>query len=534
VSAPVPIPASEGSELSRRTVGAARAVPVSPRHEPGPQGDALDGGNQHSPDADVSVCASPREPFEQLHFSPAPAISGAVPGPRSQRMLAEQAALESRARSYPRSVPVAFEEGRGATLRDVDGNTYIDFFAGAGTLNVGHGHPVVARAASEQQRRLVHALDFPTAPKLALMRRLKRILPGALRRTARIHFGGPTGSDAVEASLKLVRAHTGRRPIVAFGGSYHGMTAEALAVTSNVACGGPQDTAVHFMPFPYCYRCPLGLRPPSCEMACAKLLESSLEDPCSGLPKPAGVIVEPIQGEGGTIVPPAGWLAEVREITRRREVPLIVDEIQTGFGRTGAMFACEHDAVTPDVIVLSKALGGIGYPLSAIAYEGSLDTWEPGAHIGTFRGHQVGMAAGAAAIELLQELDLAERARALGELALKLLGEAAAAEDLSAIGDLRGRGLMLGVELVRDRDSKEPWPELAAGLRRACCEKGLIIELGGHYGNVARFLPPLVITRKLLVRGIELFAQALAETERIQRARSGGEGRLEPSGASAS
>ncbi|MFI5004489.1 MAG: aspartate aminotransferase family protein [Solirubrobacterales bacterium] len=452
----------------------------------------------------VAPHAPARERFERLHFSPAPAISGTVPGPRSQRMLAEQAALESRARSYPRAVPVAFAEGRGATLRDVDGNTYVDFFAGAGTLNLGHGHPAVLRAASEQQERLVHALDFPTAPKLRLMRRLKRILPGALARTARIHFGGPTGSDAVEASLKLVRAHTGRRPIVAFQGSYHGMTADALSVTSDTGCGGPQETAVHFMPFPYCYRCPLGLRPESCGMACAKLLESSLEDPYSGLPKPAGVIVEAIQGEGGTVVPPAGWLGEVREITRRHEVPLIVDEIQTGFGRTGAMFACEHDGVTPDVIVLSKAIGGIGYPLSGIAYDESLDTWEPGAHIGTFRGHQVGMAAGAAAIEVMRELDLPSHARELGELALGLLRDATEAQ-----------------ELVRDRESREPWPELADAVRRRCSEKGLIIELGGHFANVARFLPPLVISRELLTRGIEIFVEALSESERIQRVRSG-------------
>jgi diaminobutyrate-2-oxoglutarate transaminase len=461
------------------------------------------------------------ERFEDLHFAPAPAVSGPVPGPRSQRMLAEQAALESRARSYPRSVPVAFAEGRGATLRDVDGNTYVDFFGGAGTLNLGHGHPVVARAASEQQGRLVHALDFPTTPKLTLMRRLKQIMPGGLRRTARFHFGGPTGSDAVEAALKLVRAHTGRRSVVAFQGSYHGMTADALSVTSDVGCGGPTDTAVHFMPFPYCYRCPLGLRPQTCGLACAKLLESSLADPYSGVPKPAGVIVEAIQGEGGTVVPPRGWLAEVRAITRREEVPLIVDEIQTGFARTGAMFACEHEGVTPDVIVLSKAIGGIGYPLSGIAYDERLDTWEPGAHIGTFRGHQVAMAAGAVGIELMRELDLPAHAGELGEYAQGLLRDASVAEDLVAVGEIRGRGLMIGVELVRDRESREPWPELAAAVRRACCEKGLIIELGGHYGNVARFLPPLVISRSLLTRGIEIFVEVLGEGERIQLARSG-------------
>ncbi len=495
---------------------------IRPRPRGSRQSESLSGPPRpHGPQVPTNDDVGSPGPFEQLHFSPAPAISGRIPGVRSQRMLAEQAALESRARSYPRAVPVAFEQGKGATLRDVDGNTYIDFFAGAGALNLGHGHPAVARAASEQQQRLVHALDFPTPARLRLMRRLKQILPGALRRTGRFHFGGPTGSDAIEASLKLVRAHTGRRPLVAFEGSYHGMTEGALSVTSDTSCGGPQDTSVRFMPFPYCYRCPLGLRPQACELACAKLLESALEDPFSGLPTPAGVIVEAIQGEGGTVVPPQGWLARVREITRRHEVPLIVDEIQTGFGRTGAMFACEHDGVTPDVIVLSKAIGGIGYPLSGIAYDEALDTWEPGAHIGTFRGHQVAMAAGAAAIELIGELALPNRARELGDLALALLRQASADDDLPAVGEVRGRGLMIGVELVRDRESRQPWPELADAVRRACCEQGLIIEVGGRYANVARFLPPLVITRALLVRGIEVFTDALRESERVQRARSG-------------
>jgi diaminobutyrate-2-oxoglutarate transaminase len=451
------------------------------------------------------------ERFEDMHFSPAPSVSGLIPGPRSQRMLAEQAALESSARSYPRSVPLALEEGRGATVRDVDGNTYVDFFGGAGTLNVGHGNPVVARAASDQQARLVHALDFPTAPKLRLMRRLKELLPGGLRRSARFHFGGPTGSDAVEAALKLTRNHTGRRAVIAFQGSYHGMTADALSVTSDTTFGGPADTPVHFMPYPYCYRCPLGLRPNSCGMACARLLESSLEDPHSGIPKPAAVIIEPIQGEGGTIVPPAGYLREVRRITRVHDIPLIADEIQTGFGRTGAMFACEHEDVTPDVITLSKAIGGIGYPLSGIAYDGALDSWGPGAHIGTFRGHQVAMAAGEAALGFTVEHDLIAHAAELGRLALATLGEAA--PGLPSVGEVRGRGLMIGIELVHDRETREPWPLLATEVRRACVQKGLVIEVGGHFGNVARFLPPLVITRALLMRGLEIFVEAVRETE---------------------
>jgi diaminobutyrate-2-oxoglutarate transaminase len=455
---------------------------------------------------------SREEPFEDMHFSPAPALSTELPGPRSREMLDEQDQLESKARSYPRAVPIAIEEGRGATMRDADGNTFIDFFGGAGVLNVGHSHPAVLEAAARQERRLVHALDFPTTPKLSLMRKLKGLLPGRLKQSARFHFGGPTGSDAIEAAMKLTRAHTGREAIVAFQGSYHGMSSGALSVTSDVKLGGPLASPVHFMPYAYCYRCPLGLQPDSCGMACAKLLDSSLEDPHSGIPRPAAVIVEPVQGEGGTIVPPDGWLAEIRQITARHDVPLVCDEIQAGFGRTGTMFACEHDGIEPDVIALSKALGGIGYPISAIAYDERLDAWPPGAHIGTFRGHQVAMAAGLAAIEYMQEVDLAGHAAELGELALGLLREAQ--DSMPAVGDVRGRGLMLGIELVRDRDTKEPWPELAASVRTECFKRGVVIEVGGHFSNVARFLPPLVISRKLLLTGLEIFVESVRAAEK--------------------
>jgi diaminobutyrate-2-oxoglutarate transaminase len=460
------------------------------------------------------------EELQGLHFEPAPAILTEVPGPLSRELLQRQSELESNARSYPRSVPIAIEEGSGATMKDADGNTFLDFFGGAGVLNVGHGNPEVISAAAAQQRKLVHALDFPTRTKIDLMSKLKRLLPGRLRDTARFHFGGPTGSDAVESAIKLARAHTGRSTLIAFQGSYHGMTSEALAVTSDVDCGGPLSTPVHFMPYPYCYRCPLGLQPDSCGLACAKLVETSLQDPHSGIPKPAAVIVEPIQGEGGTIVPPAGYMQELRRITREQDVPLIVDEIQAGFGRTGKMFACEHDEVVPDVITLSKALGGAGFPLSCIAYDADLDTWGPGAHIGTFRGHQVAMAAGSAAIDFMQRTDLVAHAQALGELAMETLKEAAIS--MPSIGEVRGRGLMIGIELVSDQASKQPWPELAASLRRACCERGVIIEVGGHYRNVARFLPPLVITRSLLLSGIDIFLSTLRELEGVLSPASGG------------
>ena len=198
-------------------------------------------------------------------------------------------------------------------------------------------------------------------------------------------------------------------------------------------------------------------------------------------------------------------------MTQEQDVLLIVDEIQTGFARTGEMFACTHEEVCPDIIVMSKALGGVGYPLSCIAFDERLNTWEPGDHIGTFRGHQVAMAAGAAAIKYIADTNLLEHVVALGKLAAALLRDSA--ETLPAIGDIRGQGLFIGIELVHDRETKEPWPELANHLRRDCAERGLIIEIGGHFKNVIRFLPPLVISQKLLERGLLIFTDVLRTLE---------------------
>ena len=431
-------------------------------------------------------------------------------------MLSEQRRFEGSAISYPWGIPIAIESGRGATIRDVDGNTFIDFFAGAGVLNVGHGNPSVVAAASEQQKLLVHALDFPTPAKSRLIQALRPLLPGRLAERAKFHFGGPTGSDAVESAIKLAQVHTGRNGVIAFHGSYHGMTGAALSASSNSSLPGRQIGPVHFLPYPYTYRGTLDWDETSPRLAGVALLESCLADPLSGVTKPAAVIVEPIQGEGGTIVPPAGFLREVRRVTAEHDVLLIVDEIQTGFGRTGSMFACEEEGISPDIITLAKALGGIGYPVSCIAYDERCDDWQPGAHIGTFRGHQVGMAAGAAAIEYMHRTALVDHARDLGEMAFVFLRTAA--ENLPAIGDVRGRGLFIGVELVRDPESREPWPELACGLRSACANRGLIFEIGGHFDNVVRFLPPLVISRSLLEEGLQIFVDTL---EALEASRAG-------------
>ncbi len=450
--------------------------------------------------------------FRRLSFDHAPSIVTPPPGPESRRYLEFQAAREGSAVSYPRGLPIALRRGRGATVEDVDGNVYIDFFAGAGVMAVGHGNPEVVAAAHEQLDDLTHALDLPTPPRHRLVERLQSLLPAAL---TRILFGGPTGSDAVESALKLAKVNTGRAPVIAFEGSYHGMTSGALSVSSGRSFKRnlpPLVPDVHFVPYAYCYRCAFGQTPDACGMRCAQYLDHVLSDPHSGLTAPAAVIVEPIQGEGGSIVPPPEFIPKVREICDRHQVVMIADEVQAGFCRTGKMFASEHTGTVADIMTMSKALGGVGLPISAIAYKEALNTWQPGAHIGTFRGNVIAYAAGAAALKFMVENDLAGHAARLGEKMLESLKEVE--RDSPLVGEVRGKGLMFGVEFVQDKTSKEPAPEVAAKVRTGCLRRGLLMEIGGHYSNVARFLPPLVITEALARKGVQIFADSVLDVER--------------------
>lgn len=453
-----------------------------------------------------------REKFGRLSFPRAPFIKAPPPGPRSRKLLDFQSAFEGSAVSYPRGMPMAVRRGRGATVEDMDGNIYIDFFGGAGVLNVGHANPEVVRAAHRQIDDLTHALDFPTAPRMRLVESLRRLLPRELNR---LFFGGPTGSDAVECAIKLARFNSGRIPLVAFEGSYHGMTSGALSLTSGWPFREgvlPLLPEVHFVPYAYCYRCAFDKSPATCSMFCVSSLEHKLTDPHSGLGRPAAVVVEAVQGEGGTIVPPPQFLPALRSLCERQDVLLVVDEIQAGLCRTGKMFAFEHTRTIPDIVTMSKALGGLGFPISAIAFKERLNTLPRGKHIGTFRGHQVAFAAGDAAVRFMVENDLAGHAFHLGE---KMLAGLKEVEKGSAIiGEARGLGLMLGAEVVRDKGTKEPAPELAAAIRKACHSRGLLIEVGGHYFNVARFLPPLVITDALATKGLDIFAQSVKEVEK--------------------
>jgi len=434
-------------------------------------------------------------------------------------LLQRQQQQESNARSYPRRIPLALKRARGIYVEDVEGRQFIDCLAGAGTLALGHNHPVVVEAI---QRVLadelpLHTLDLTTPVKDRFVQDLFGILPEALRREAKVQFCGPTGTDAVEAALKLVRTATGRSTVLAFHGAYHGMSQGALSLMGS---NGPKQplgallgNGVQFMPYPYDYRCPFGLGGEAGVRANLHYLENLLLDPESGVPLPAAVILEVVQGEGGVIPADIEWLRGVRRITEQAGVALIIDEIQSGFARTGRMFAFEHAGIVPDVVTLSKAIGG-SLPLAVVVYRDWLDTWKPGAHAGTFRGNQMAMAAGSAVLRFLTEHDIPGHATAMGERLSAHLKHLA--RDYPQLGDVRGRGLMQGVEIIDPAAATDALGHplangaLASRIQRECLKRGLILEVGGRHGAVVRFLPPLIITAAQVDEVIERFSRALA------------------------
>ncbi len=451
--------------------------------------------------------------FEELSFAEAPKLVGEFPGTKSKKILNRQKEIEGGALSYPLGIPIVMDEARGATIKDVDGNVFIDFFAGAGVIAVGHCNPFVMEAVRRQQKKITHTLDFPTEIRLELIEKIRKIMPEPLRNNIKVQFGGPTGSDAVEMAIKLTKYITNRHSLIAFEGAYHGMTAGACSLTSGKFWKEkyiPMLPEVHFVPYAYCYRCSFHKTRQSCDMECVAYYEHVLEDPHSGVVQPAATIAEPIQGEGGSIVPPNDYIKEISEISKIYEIPIILDEIQAGFCRTGKMFSFQHSGAIPDIITMSKALGG-GFPLSAIAYKEDLDLWRKAAHIGTFRGNVTAMAAGVASIEFMIENELTDHSAKIGDLILKKLKKIGKNSEI--VGDVRGKGLMIGVEIVEDKETRKPSEKLAAEVRNESFKRGVLIEIGGHYNNVARFLPPLIITKELARIGVEIFEQAMENVE---------------------
>jgi len=453
----------------------------------------------------------PTHKFSRFHLSEsANIISESIPGEKSKKLLELQKEIEGSVVSYPNSMPFAISKAEGAVIEDVDGNQFIDFFAGCGVVNVGHSNKEVLSYVREQQNKLVHALDFPTENKLNAIQKILKNLPNSVQNDYKVSFGGPTGSDAVEAAIKLAKIKTGRDGIIAFSGSYHGMTSGALAVTADTSFRKNLTSLipnVHFTPFSYQYRCPSNDDELACKNYAIERLKFLLENKHSGITKPAAIIVESFQGEGGNIPPVAGFLNEVVEVAHRNDVLVIFDEIQSGFFRTGEFLACMNYGVMPDIITLSKGLGGIGFPISALVYKKEIEAWGPGAHIGTFRANQVSLAAANGAFDFIEKYDVKSHTKEMGTYLMNGLSEIA--KKYPFIGDIRGKGLMIGVEFVKDLYTKEPYPELVKEFRATCLQKGLLFEVGGHYNNVLRLVPPLTITPKIIDEALQIMQESL-------------------------
>lgn len=445
---------------------------------------------------------------------------------RGKEILDRQRGRESAARTYSRSFPIVPARAQGMTVEDTEGRRYLDCLSGAGTLALGHNHPVIQEAI----RRTVdgcaplHILDLASPEKDEFTDALFATLPGDFADKARIHFCGPAGTDAVEAALKLMQTATGRGGVLGFTGAYHGMTAGALAASGTVGVKEPVPgiaAEVTRLPYPYDYRCPFGVGGEQGAQLAAAYTERLLDDPNGGVLPPAAMILEAVQGEGGAVPAPDGWLREMRRITAERRIPLIVDEVQSGVGRTGAFWAVEHSGIVPDAMVMSKAIGG-SLPLAVVVYRDDYDGWLPGAHTGTFRGNTLAMVAGTATLRYVAAEGLVERAATVGTRMMARLDALRAG--FPAIGDVRGRGLMIGVEFVDagaepDACGARPVaPELAVRVRDACLDRGLIVELGGRHGSTLRLLPPLIITDEQAEAVLDRLSDAIAAVTAAQPA----------------
>lgn len=440
-------------------------------------------------------------PIADLHFDDAPNVD-TVPGPRSDALVERQRDVDSNAVAYPRRIPIGIDSAKGATVKDVDENTFLDFFAGIGVLNVGHSNPYVLSAVHDQIDDVVHTVDFPTEKRLELIETLDSIAPGGLQGSSKVIFGGPSGSDAIEGSIKLAKHHTGGSGMIAFRGSYHGTTAGAGSLTAGKKYKrdyAPLLADVVHAPYPQTAE--------AVEHALDEV-QSILGDPYGGLANPAGIWVEPIQGEGGVVVPPNEFLPGLRDIADENDVPLIVDEVQAGFGRTGEWWGSDHYDVTPDAITMAKSLGGAGLPIGAMLYDEALDTWEPGAHVGTFRGHVPAMVGGIRAIEYIRDHNLLEHADQLGEYIRSRLTETS--QHVAEIADVRGKGLFIGVEF-RDENG-EPMKETVKAIQTAAYKRGVLVWTAGHYGSTLRLLPPLVMTREQAEIGLDIITESIEKT----------------------
>jgi 4-aminobutyrate aminotransferase len=438
-----------------------------------------------------------------------PIIKTSLPGPRAKAVIDRDKAVVSP--SYTRGYPLVMERGYGAMVEDVDGNVFLDCAAGIAVNATGHAHPDVVRAISEQAGKFLHmsGTDFYYEPQVRLGEELSAITP--IAGTKRSFFGN-SGTEAIEACIKLSRYASGRQNIIAFLGGFHGRSMGSLSLTASKAIQrrgfGPLMPGVYHAPYADCYRCPLGLDSSNCAAECLDFIDHQLFVHLVTPDEVAAIVVEPIQGEGGYIVAPDQFLQRLRELTKQHGILLVDDEVQSGMGRSGKMFAIEHAHVEPDMVAIAKGIAS-GLPLGVAVARADLMAWPPGAHASTFGGNPVSCAAALETIALLKRQLVANAAEVGAHLKD---GLAALADKHLLIGDVRGRGLMIGVELVKDRKTKERAIEARDAVVSACFARGLLLLGAGK--NAIRFSPPLVLTRDQADTAIRIFDEVLTEVER--------------------
>ena len=438
-----------------------------------------------------------------------PSIRTPLPGPKAQALIERDAAVVSP--SYTRGYPLVIERGAGAWVEDVDGNVFLDCTAGIAVNATGHCHPEVVRAITEQTAKFLHmsGTDFYYEPQVRLAEQIAEVTPidGGVR-----SFFGNSGAEAIEAAVKLARYVTSRPNIIAFLGSFHGRTLGALSLTASKTVQrrafGPFMPGVFHAPYADCYRCPLGLKPDSCAAECLAFVEDELFLHLVSPDEVAAIVVEPIQGEGGYVVAPDVFMRRLRELTRAHGILLVADEVQSGMGRTGAMFAIEHTGVRPDVVAMAKGIAS-GLPLGVTAARADLMRWPPGTHASTFGGNPVACAAALATMKLLRERLVSNAADVGAHLMEGLRG---LMDRHPLIGDVRGRGLMVGVELVKDRVTRERASAERDEVVNGAFRRGLLTLGAGK--NVVRFSPPLILTRAQAEQAVEIFDAAVTDVER--------------------
>jgi len=437
------------------------------------------------------------------------ALKSAVPGPKARKLLRRDHKVISP--SMTRSYPFVMDHGQGSLVWDVDGNQFIDFTAGIAVTSTGHSHPEVVQAIKDQADKFIHmsGTDFYYDVQIELAEKLAALVPGDQPKQV---FFTNSGTESVEAAFKLARYYMGCSRMIAFIGAFHGRSMGALSLTASKyvhrARFSPLVPGVTHVPYAYCYRCAYNLEYPSCDVQCVKFIEDTIFKRVVSTEEVAAIFVEPIQGEGGYVVPPPLYHVRLLELADKYDILLVDDEIQAGMGRTGKMFAIEHWGVVPDVVCIAKGIAS-GMPLGAMVAKKRYMTWPPGAHANTFGGNPISCAAAMATIRLL-EGGMVQNAARMGERFLERLRGMQGKH--RSMGDVRGMGLMVGVELVKDKSSKEPAIELRDAVIEKCFDRRLLMLGCGM--STARFMPALNITADLVDEGLDIFEKALTEAER--------------------